>query len=61
MIKEEAIQRCPHLQSPMHLAVADSMGKWLPAPHLREINDVLVRAWLSPNSRTKIIVPFQHG
>ena len=25
------------------------------------MNDALVRAWLTPNSRTRIIVPFQHG
>src|SRR4051812_10263183 len=37
------------------------MGKWKLAPHLRRINEVLVNAWLTPNSRTKITVPFQHG
>lgn len=61
MILEEALQHCPHLQSPAHLAVADSQGKWKPAPHLRRINDALVEAWLVPNSRTGITVPFQHG
>lgn len=58
---EDALKLCPHLMSPAHLAMADSLGKWKMAPHLREINDVLVRAWLSPNSRTMITVPFQHG
>ena len=43
------------------MAVADSMGKWKLVPHLRVMNDTLVRAWLTPNSRTKISVPFQHG
>ncbi len=31
------------------------------APHLRVMNETLVKAWLTPNSRTKISVPFQHG
>lgn len=43
------------------MAIADSMAKWKPAPHLRKINDTLVKAWLTPNSRTTITVPFQHG
>lgn len=37
------------------------MGKWKPAPHLQRINTALVKAWLTPNSRTAIVVPFQHG
>lgn len=37
------------------------MGKWKLAQHLRKINEVLVEAWLTPNSRTSITVPFQHG
>ena len=57
----KAIQICAHLQSPAHLAIADSLGRWKLAPHLRRINDVLVEAWLTPNSRTMITVPFQHG
>lgn len=50
-----------HLVSPAHLAQADSNGKWVAAPHLRRINDELVRAWREPNSRLAINVPFQHG
>ena len=61
MTPEEARQHCPHLLSPAHLAIADSMGRWKLVPHLRVMNDTLVRAWLTPNSRTKISVPFQHG
>lgn len=37
------------------------MGRWKSAPHLQRINDTLVKAWLTPNSRTSITVPFQHG
>lgn len=61
MSPEEAMKECPHLLSPAHLAIADSQGKWKPAPHLKRINDALVKAWLTPNSRTAITVPFQHG
>lgn len=43
------------------MAVADSQGRWRPAPHLKKINQTLVEAWLTPNSRTGITVPFQHG
>lgn len=56
-----ALAKLPHLASPMALAIADSGGKWVPAPHLRAINAALVRAWRTPNSRTGISVPFQHG
>lgn len=41
--------------------MADTAGKWTPAPHLKVINRELVRAWRTPNSRTAINVPFQHG
>lgn len=58
MTREEAMRLCPHLLSPAHLAIADSTGKWKLAPHLRVINDALVQAWLTPNSRTAITVPF---
>lgn len=47
--------------SPAHLAIEDTGGKWKPAPHLKVINRELVRAWRTPNSRTAINVPFQHG
>lgn len=47
--------------TPAHLAIADSAGKWKPAPHLKVINSALVDAWKTPNSRTAINVPFQHG
>lgn len=57
----QALTRLPHLASPMALAMADSNGKWKPAPHLRKINDALIRAWRTPNSRLAVSVPFQHG
>lgn len=59
--KTSALKSMGHLQSPAHLAVADSQGKWRPAPHLQVMNDTLVRAWRTPNSRTAVTVPFQHG
>ncbi len=61
MDKSEAISSMGHLQSPAHLAVADSQGKWRASPHLQIINDTLVKAWRTPNSRTAITIPFQHG
>src|SRR5688572_3209212 len=61
MTPMQALQTVPHLISPAHLAMADTNGKWKAAPHLREINKQLVRAWRTPNSRTAINVPFQHG
>lgn len=39
----------------------DSNGKWKLVPHLRLINNALVKAWTTPNSRTAINIPFQHG
>ena len=50
-----------HLLSPAALAIADTQGKWKPVPHLQMINQKLVSAWATPNSRTSIVVPFQHG
>lgn len=41
--------------------VADSGGKWIPAPHLQRVNSTLVTAWRTPNSRTAVTLPFQHG
>ncbi len=61
MTPAEARAHCPHLISPAHLAIADSMGRWKLVPHLAVMNDALVKAWLTPNSRTGITVPFQHG
>lgn len=61
MTPAEALEVCPHLKSPAHLAMGDSGGKWKPAAHLQVINKALVEAWLTPNSRTGITVPFQHG
>src|SRR5882724_2707604 len=61
MTRQEAERQVPHLLSPAHLAMADSNLKWKPVPHLRLINDALVRAWQTDNSRTAIVVPFQHG
>lgn len=52
---------CQHLISPIHLAIADTNGKWKPVPHLRMTSNTLVKAWLTPNSRTAITFPFQHG
>jgi hypothetical protein len=61
MDKTQALDRLPHLASPAALAIADSGGRWSPAPHLMAINNALVRAWRTPNSRLAVSVPFQHG
>lgn len=61
MTPEEAMKQVPHLLSPGHLAIADTNGKWKPAPHLKVVNTALVKAWRTPNSRTAINLPFQHG
>ena len=61
MTPSEALAALPHLRSPAHLAMADTMGRWRPVPHLAAINAALVEAWRTPNSRTAIVVPFQHG
>lgn len=61
MDNSEVLRQFPHLISPAALAVADSQGRWKAVPHLRYTNDVLVRAWKTPNSRTAVIFPFQHG
>lgn len=57
----EAAQTCPHLISPATLALADTNGKWKLATHLAHMTRALVEAWYTPNSRTALIVPFQHG
>lgn len=57
----EAAQLCPHLISPATLALADTGGKWKLARHLEIMTRTLVEAWYTPNSRTALIVPFQHG
>ena len=57
----EAEKLCPHLISPATLALADTNGKWSPAKHLMVMTRALVEAWYTPNSRTALIVPFQHG
>src|SRR5690349_16806219 len=57
----ESLVSLKHLISPAHLAAADSNGKWKLAPHLRLINNALVKAWTTPNSRLSINIPFQHG
>lgn len=58
MTIDEALERLPHLVSPARLAMADTMGRWQPVPHLMTIDRALVGAWRSPNSRTAIVVPF---
>lgn len=60
-VNSESLSLCQHLISPAHLAVADTNGKWKPVPHLRMTSNALVKAWLTPNSRTAITFPFQHG
>lgn len=57
----EAARVCPHLISPATLALADTGGKWKLAKHLEAMTRALVEAWYTPNSRTALIVPFQHG
>lgn len=57
----EAARTCPHLISPATLALADTNGKWKLAKHLEIMTRALVEAWRTPNSRTALIVPFQHG
>lgn len=57
----EAAKTCPHLISPATLALADSNGKWKLAKHLEHATRALVEAWYTPNSRTAMIFPFQHG
>lgn len=61
MTKEQVVEQYPHLLSPAHLMVAESMGKWKMVPHLKLIDDALVEAWQTPNSRLGISCPFQHG
>lgn len=60
-IDVDALKKCKYLISPAHLAADDSNGRWRLRPHLREINNALVTAWRTPNSRLAITVPFQHG
>lgn len=55
------MKQSKYLISPAHLAADDSNGRWKLKPHLREINNALVKAWRTPNSRTAITVPYQHG
>lgn len=57
----EAARMCPHLISPATLALADTNGKWKLAKHLESMTRALVEAWYTPNSRTALVVPFQHG
>ena len=57
----EAARVCPHLISPATLAFADTQGKWKLTKHLEVMTRALVEAWATPNSRTALIVPFQHG
>lgn len=57
----DVLKKCDHLLSPAHLAVRHSNRKWTPARHLVKINDLLVKAWRTDNSRVAINVPFQHG
>lgn len=57
----EAAKMCPHLISPATLALADTNGKWKLAKHLEAATRALVEAWYTPNSRTALIIPFQHG
>lgn len=57
----EAARTCPHLISPATLALADTNGKWRLAKHLEVLTRALVQAWYTPNSRTAVIMPFQHG
>lgn len=57
----EAVRTCPHLISPATLALADTAGKWKLAKHLEVMTRALVEAWYKPNSRTALVVPFQHG
>lgn len=57
----DAAKTCPHLISPATLALADSGGKWKLAKHLEAMTRALVEAWYTPNSRTALMVPFQHG
>lgn len=56
-----AIRANRHLLSPAHLMTAHTGGKWVPAPHLKVTNKTLVEAWRTPNSRTGVTIPFQHG
>lgn len=57
----EAAKTCPHLISPATLALADSNGKWKFPKHIQHMTKALVQAWFTPNSRTALTVPFQHG
>jgi len=57
----DILNRCPHLLSPAHLAIADTGGKEKNPPHLQKLTEMLVKAWRTPNSRTAVILPFQHG
>lgn len=57
----DAARTCPHLISPATLAYADTNGKWELRKHLEVMTRALVEAWATPNSRTALVVPFQHG
>lgn len=57
----DSLKNCQHLLSPAHLATEDSNGKWIAPPHLRMMNNALVKAWRTPNARLAINIPFQHG
>ena len=61
MDKSSALAQMGHLQSPAHLAAADTNGKWKPVRHLQMLSNTLVEAWKTPNSRTAVTIPFQHG
>jgi hypothetical protein len=54
-------QHFPHLLSPAHLARADLGVKFALPAHLARVNEDLVWAKRTPNSRLGINMPFQHG
>lgn len=57
----EAVRQNRHLLCPAELALADTSGQSLNPPHLQLLDRTLVTAWRTPNSRTAVVVPFQHG
>jgi hypothetical protein len=57
----EHFQAVPHLISPVHLAIADTDGKFQTPPHVLYINRLLVEVAFGGLERLIINAPFQHG
>lgn len=61
-LRERAsLERAGARQSPAHFAIAASKGSWIPAPHLRYLNQALLKVETVGNQRILICMPPRHG